>query len=1020
MSKKTSKDPVPTLTSEEIADKVNAEVTPNVVDDTAKAKVEQGKDTKKAVVRKSVPKQVFETKQAAAIPTSTHVTPAGRAMMALPASGNPVGNGMSADRSGFNAQGNADRPDTRFGKKTNSTARSIRNIISEQFESEYNTAVPLNKSKDSPQGANGQPHNPHYHSQKVHGTTPLAFDFERSIDFITRDELLFVQGQYVNASGIDFGDGFGVNASGVVVAHGVTPAASVARGSYVPKTLTITIDTANAVTLAVDSDVITSTVADRTVLDRASQHAQTSINRLELQRQIMESKAGYDDAEFFSPLPLAVQNPVAILGMLKDIDASTGAELYVASKKVEMALSFLMNRSAKDGLNDRILAELFLGYGIPRNHSERFVAAHWSDATGFALGSGAWILALSDTLQKYQYKSDAILQPRGIRMLLETIQKNLAPFYIPKDFADLFVNREMFSTIGETYDAFKPIYMTDAEALVHSRNLSSFVTAGGLPASFVYTYNTMRIQEATASIVHPIIEGLYEYLTFNAPKIRFVHGTASNANLVIEVPIGHATTSLSVWDLLLCAASPEILRSRIASFRDLNEYTRNHGYPFDELVKVTDAYKMPFRNFSLVGIDEPLQARTMDSVHAITWVMPEVITQHPGLNIATKSASSPGTQIYGYLMPWYMSASAFDPDGTLAQDVFIMSMPNVRSGTISSTLASLHSVGERTLRLSLDMLVDIPRWDDVTYAYVDVREFKFDAKDVGLPFVTVRNQNASAYSPMTIASLLKAPRELGLSMVAPADYIRVNRITAAEDAAALEVFDRAALSSEYNGALSYVAWFYSIDGAACAAANELNVPSQGVAVGLKQEYVRCAVSSTGLADSLARGIPLSTSVYLGTAVNTPAIGDNTLIAPIWTPSTGISLPVHDRSARDVPATSGTGLRGGALQTVIAHFRFVSPALALWSRIQRLHFVISPWDAVPFWSVIDEEANAVTSGGNYKLGYLYNPYDYAGLFGLAGFSESDFSEDVYRRSSRRVVEGMGYTSDLFIEDTPLAK
>lgn len=1013
-----------------ISDKIDGQQIVPEVDDFTKIPLKKRGNPKNAVEQKETPKQVYNTATAATTALTGSLAPAGRAMMVLPASGNSGGNGLSGDRSGFNAQGSPDRPDTRTGKKTNSTARSIRSIVSEQFESGYKTSKPLSQAADQVQGANGQPYNPHYHSQKVHGANPLGFEFERSLDFITRDEILYDSRQYVTYTGLELGDALPLDANRRVLPANNTADIDyeIVRGSFLPRALTITITPDMDVSFSyVGEEDLTAVTDNHEVLDRASQAAITQANLIEVERQIIESKAGADDQPGWSPLPLAVENPVGILGLFKDLDNAVGSEMLLAIKKTELATAFAINRTAKDGLNDRILPELFRAGMVYRNRSQAYEHMDWEGRGANQNGSVSWLIALNDSLNKYRYKSDIILQPRGIKMIIDTARQNLSPFKVDKDFADLFHNREVFSTIGESYDAFKPIYLTDGEVVTHARPLSDFIDANGKPSPVTYTYRNNRTQTIQGVIHHPIIQGLYEFLRYNASKIRSLFPNRDDdgdIDVVINVPIFHATTRYSLWSALLMAATPEIMRARMYSFRDLNELARNHGYPFDKLVDLQTAMDMQFRNFGFNGIDEPLSARTLDSVHAISWVMPELVSHHLGINTNNKSGTSTGTQVSGYLMPWYMSSRNFTNTGALLADTYIMAMPNVRSGTVSTVLDSVHASSERELRLMLDIMVDIPRFTGGANTFTDLHEFKFDAKDSGLAFVSVRNSNASAYAVMTNLQLLKTPRELGLSQVAPINFVIINEDpddTATHVAGRDTIMTRATGATPFRGAYSYVSYVYNIDGQPSANYNEMNAPENDPSTGLSQEYIRCAVSELGIQVLQGLGLPLSSSAMIMSAAYTPATGDNVL-QNRYMVDNPTNRYVFVKTDGDEPSMSAAeGQRGGLIQNTVAHFRFVDHFLPLWTRIQRTHFVVSPWDAIPLTKVWDVNANmALADGNSYKQGFTVNPYDYAGVFGLAGFSESDYSEDVYNRSSRKVVEGMGYVSDLFIEDSLLTK
>jgi hypothetical protein len=989
MSKKQKTGVVRPSDGADVSAKVNLQPDVDPVSETIDVKGQPVADKRNVVTETKVPKQVFNTKQVASIAPASSATLGGRAIGTFMAGGTAADNGLSSDRSGVSVQVTGDRRDTRIGKKTNSTARRLRTIVSEQVESHYQTSKPLAGNGDSVQGANGQPFNKHFHSQKTHGALPGDFNFERSVDIITRDELLYIDGQYNKLEGTELYDS--VPLDGDHLAAPDDADGEIAKGDFVHKTMTITITPTNAVSLAIDVDDITPIVDDPVVAERAGKTAITQANQAELDRQIMESKAGDETQDNWSPLPLAVANPLGLVHLFKNIESGIGAELLLAHKKLNLAMAYTVNRTAKDGLTDTILDEVFNSVANKQDAQLDYVNYGWSNAAAFAAGSSAWVVAMNDTLNKYNFKSDLFTQPRALNLLLQTLDQNISPFKVKKDFSDLFHNREMFSTIGATYDPYLPIMVTDVEAAVHPINLSDFIDANGQPRAITYSWSDQR-NIYTANVYHPLIKGIYDYVRYNATKLRSssVFNTAASKNLVITVPMVHATTGFSAWSLLLAAAAPEIVRARISAFRDLNTYTDKNGYPFSGFISLEEAIKAPYRNFEFISREEPLKSRAMDSVHSISWTMPELFTMTYGINTEDAGATTTGSPEVGVLMPWYMAGEQYDTNGAPIDDVHIMAMPNIRSGATLGYLDALYAQDERTLRLCLDMLVAIPGYMADINKVAECSVYKIGRGSTGNPVVYYGS------TPLSFGDILSTPRELGLSQVAPGNYLRLTQAYSGETAV-----DRTTLTTVYDGSTSYIAYLYAANESAAPAVNGVDPLNAMTADGLSQYYYCVPATAGATAHEMTRGIAFTLRSLFKTAVDP----DSTNTAHI--------IFKDEQRYNPIIANDNTA------PTNLANISMFSFVKALWLRIQRLPFGLSPWDSAWRDEVSYIDGTDPQEDDSYVVATI-DPYEFLYYFGLAGFSASDYTEDVYNRLNKIQVEGIVFTSDLFVEDSLLTK
>lgn len=985
--------------------KVNTE---DVKPEASKNKIGDNTEDESLNVRSvKVPAQVFNTKKAATLSASPIVATAGGAMRAAIASGEVDRNSLSGDRSAHPYQGEPDFSAKRIDKKRDSEARELRTKVSEQVESDVLAPKPLSESKDEKMGATGLPYNKHFHSQKVHGCLPSDLNFDRSLDFISRDEALPTAGQYLKPTDTPLFDGVSVDSSGIL-AKGVdgTPDGGKAyvKGNYLNKTLTIKITPQGVVTTKYNTIDVTPQNLTFDELNRGAKHAICQANQNELDRQAMETLSSNEAAENFSPLSLAINNPTGMVSVFSSIENDLGSELLMAGEKVKLALSFIMNRTGKDGLKDNSFNELFLNATAARKDTsikyEALSSDFWRTNEGFAAGSSGWMLGLLDTLLKNNYKSDIYLNPRGIKQYIDLYNQNVKPFKVRSLLPKLLKGREMFSLLNGEYDPFLPILFTDNEALFTSFSYSDFVDSNGVPISIKYVYNEKR-NEYTTEVYHPLIKGIYDYLSYNWRKIRYLFETAGNANLSITVPIVHSMTGVSVWSLLCMAAMPEIVRCRMSSFRDVIKYEAMIGYPFSDFMNITEAIDLPYKNFDFQGYDKPLKAKQMDPVHAISWILPEMWYCIESIDETEASISKVGDPTIAYIAPWYLSVDQFNKDGSLKDGEYKMNFPLIRSGSTMKALEDLYSVKERDLRLSIDMVLRLPKQGTANF---EVAAYKYSrVNDGGVIFTNeITNPEDADGSYLTVLDIITLPRELGLSIVMPANALSVARADA--DDVNITKYNAHDLAYAFYGETSYVARVYAqnINAApAVLAADPLVIDPMA---GLQQSWFTIPAINDPGDHGYKHGYVLSMNQLIKTYVDVNGLGKNIAHNALNSDHTEYT-PVAPLDNSSITSNH------------LKKSRVISLQKYFWFRIQRLPMLISPWDV----SMDVTAYGRGTLGANDNLARAYSdPYDLLYFFNLAGFMASDYEEDVYDRINNQVSRGMSFVSDPFIEETPLLK
>jgi len=919
----------------------------------------------------------------------------------------------SDSSSSLSSQSKSARSDTREGKRIDSTVKKINSIVSEQVEVEYKEAKPINET-DSPQGYTGRYVDKHFRTSKVNGSHPGDLLFDRSLDEITRDELNFIEGQYLKGSNeLDdheplykkttsgtpgaikltadniedyvYSEVYGVNydcdGTAIAINDYVKPTYLI-KGNYVAKSLTINVTADGAVSLSIVDDDITPSSNIDGILDTSSQNALTFANQTELDRQVMESKAGNENADNWSPLPLAIKHPTRINGTLRSIEADTGSSIFAAISKLKLGLSYQINKAAKDGQRFNTIGEMCttganaMSSAASDTRDQCFPSFGPRDNGATIAGRASTIIAVYDSTPKYNNRADVLTQPRSLKMHLATAEHYAKQFMVYENFARHFIHSEAFSYIGSEYDPFLPVCITDAETEVHAFKWSDFLTSTGVPRSFAYSYGNVR-NTMTQRVFHPLIAGIYDWACSYAGKLTPKAGGNPNS---FVFPIIHGTKFLSGWDALVCAAMPFIAKRRIQSMHDVIDYTDKNGYPYSGLISMDQALALPYKNFSFVSIEEPLNVGKMNDAQSLTWLLPEL-----PIFLGKFDPTIAASDLFYYMMPWYFSNKSFDysvaKTGLLSSAVTLsttpsMSMPSLRSGTIRSTLKKLYDVSEREIRLTYDMMTSLPRQSTLA-ADQAFLVYKHGQSNDGIPVVGYS-------SALTVGDLLKTPRELGMNIVVPANYLRIN--------SGIGVDSAAALNTAWYGDTSYCAyaWRANISAAELPAGDLpdiVQVRDRGAS--LSQTWDNIPATAAGYAVAMALGL------YLGLNCILDNFG-------LVVPAVASTTPLCDIDDSGLTGTTTSNLPESGLY-------FTTFSRAVWYVIQRLPMIMSPWDLVVKQSTDQNDI----------LGTI-DPFEVSYWFGLAGFRASDFAEDVTNRAKKRSIEGITYVRDLFLEDCPVLK
>lgn len=883
------------------------------------------------------------------------------------------------------------RSDSRYGKKLDAVAKKLNFVPSEQVEVEFDESKPLAKSPEAVMGYNGTYRNTNARSQKTSGGVPGSLLFMRSVDEISRDQMYFAEGQVINDPMADRMDTPTLTAGQDDDGNIKYDAYDITRGNYHNKFLNIKFnDKGKLEAFYFTTTNLECSVSNPQVLNMSSTNAIIDMNAAEMDRQRMDDKAGDEKADLWTPLARAIKEPSQTVAYLRDLESITGSEVWMAYKKLALAHSYQLNRARKDGQDvSEPMLEAVLGCIYGQKTKELYNVHHMFDGKNYAQGSADLYLGAMDTIRKYKTKADLLLQPRSFKAALQVADNNMNPLRLKATFAQVVNNREVFSTIDRGYDPLLPVCISDKEALIHCYDFNDLYawterTSSGKPKfmkdPFKYAYSDLRNFYLVDTAI-PLLKGIADYLEDNAFSYinaqSLINGSSYKPTTDgIVIPIVHSTTSFSLWDLIVCAATPYIAKARVNSMRDVLYYEKNVEYPFSQLISIAECNPMNAVNYGHNDYNAPIEIKTMMPSVAITWLLPEM---HIPFDESTEVGSG---ATYSMILPWYFNEKdfVFSEGKTLYRDhdSANMTMFSIRDGVRLSYFDDIFSMEERDLRLCLDRLTDIvyPADDNA-----DSGVYKYDQNSDGIPYTTYKSTD------LTYKKYLSLPREQGFFLVAPGSWLSPMGQSGSE---ASDVNDVASDDDPMYGQTSYrikcwTGYSLSLD------QGILNPDT--IQVSRAKAYVQTWYVTDCMLPTESAGKPDNGFLF--------AMGE--LFDSDFKPIEGKGLLL--------PFTKGysTGISGAQVkQTDSSRFGLLSTQKALWTRIQKLPFIISPFDAACNYIKVGEDAIKT------------DPFDLLYSFGLCGFRASDYREDVYNRENQIVEQGNTYLWDPWIRANPIFK
>jgi len=472
---------------------------------------------------------------------------------------------------------------------------------------------------------------------------------------------------------------------------------------------------------------------------------------------------------------------------------------------------------------------------------------------------------------------------------------------------------------------------------------------------FTYVYSDIR----NSYVIHvrlPLLEGIVQLIErdWGSRILANISGKEWTLRMV------HSTQFFSMWSYLVLSATPYILTSRVNSMRDVLYVEKEVGfYPFSQLMSMKDAPTKSYSNFDYVDYDTALQSKVMKPAVALRWQLPEKFW-------VMKRTAAPSNTI---VMPWYFNEKDYNIGAndvpTVNYDQSNMSMPSIRAGVKLQALDNLYGMTEKDIRLSLDRVLPfIPTTATKMFVY------KYGVMTDGIPVFLCG-------APFTLGEWLSQPREMGYVIDAP--YGLLTAKIESEEFVSISADATTGSSDRIRYWLNKNAVKFTLE-ATPADSEQQILKASGVNVTRAANFVQewFEFVANGKAPGFDHGFVFSLNEIYG--------NNHTLI-----PGRSKFYPLYKETTKSADTGDGAA---------------ISLMKALWTRIQILPYVISPFEG--------EDRNNVT------WNTTNDPFDFAYFFGLCGFRASDYRESVYNREKEFVNQGLMFVNDPWVDASPLFK
>lgn len=1026
-------------------------------DATATANKSSDAITASSVQEEPVPKTVVTTKKVAelvgggAAPRTGVAAPLLRAAGRINYSGSAdfIGGDRSATAEGAAIEKSGNRP----GRQQDTALQHIDDVPAETFVVPIKT-IPNLGDAGATVAYNGKYRNAHKVSQKGSGGSPADADFFRTLDECQYDLLYYGSGQMngisqadktITYSTWDQANNRWINNKTTVV------------GGYLPRRLKVVFDANKQLeSISFDVDNVSTPDLDEMALRASGDALLRERNLYELDRLAMIDKAGDETKDNWSYMGKVTPNARGVASVVSYVEKAIGNMMYLSGTKLSHALAYQNNKAAKDGL--RKVAPMFeMLEGNVEGTTHRFADAGFDNVAAYsaenlfyhrangsdvynpniAHGSAAAYIAMMDSVTKYNTKGKVLSLPLSYKTAISTFRQNCGEFRADTTFIEEFNRQEVFGKVDADATGLNPYFISDGANIIHPVNIFSGDLAGAdINHPFVvYHYEDLR-NKYEVPVWNYLIEGLTNFITRYQGKIcreikpyknstdAAAYGNRYNASydnkFIWEVPVTSTVTCLSMWDVLLCAAAKDIAIARRYAYDAVIQYESMNGYPFHGTVKLGDLHIGGTSNVGFVDITEPLKAQPVPLTVGVRLMMPEVFwvkgyAEDQSVDGASGLTSPQGT-LGSIVLPWYFNQNAFaiiqknnSKNHVWAmnpEEMDSMTFFDFRGGATLDNAERVFSMEPEQLKLCIDRMVVAPGLDK----QVDNLEesfyptvLKYSKHEDGIPVLLayIASKTASDTTHrITIKDILTAPRELGLSFVAPSGIVTPNY-----DGTDANYRDVDSAFFVVSGPSFRVRCWSST--ALADVGNELfdEIRSGDYAVNLKAHYYSIYAQPDLVATDI--GLVLTANTGAGLTIlterNNPEVQvrANTSYEFASGIYTGSEIPTAEAAAGSAPTDGDLALASNKVISINKYF---------YTRLNYLPFVINPFDVntKKFTGSETTAAKKIVGCNNFDI------YDFLHLFNMCGFRCGEYSAAAVERDRARVELGIGYVEDPYIQ------
>lgn len=913
-------------------------------------------------------------------------------------------------RSPYTNGGN--RPNSRFGKKNTVPNFIIDNTVCEQLKPHFDEVPNLKDDPESAVGYNGNKMYDVARGKKNAGAYPQNMLFDRSIDFEHNSFVVHTTGQVL--SNIAGSASYPTKSTSVVSNLDITHTQD-EHGYY---DITHPMQKSNYLLRSFTFDLVNGKISNpHFVEERIDSHAcnatqeqanmnwQIDSNNVTHSVIKLQTELGRETTDKWSPLGYVIEQPYEYNMLAHDMEATTGAMMALAYRSASFSMSYQLNMLAKDGAKPVSPGYRAFLDGIAHEANSDYYDGLGSyyedllDPTKLVSGSAAALIAAYDSKPKYTHKSDLYNMPRSLKLWLQSVDNNLNPLHLKKEFIKAVNDVSMFSTVDGTYNPMLPIHVTDQIHIINPLSLNYFLQGWVRPAVFggvntgtqsiyQYSYNDLRQNTYLWDFKHPLVEGLLRWMLNNEGALTKAYGSNVTG---ITWPCSFDMTTFNMFAYVLCAAAFDVSFERNVILRDILFAGEQASYIWSDLSSLSDVNPLSPTQFGYVDYGTALKLGKLTTSSVIRETWPE--TYVPRIN--TKGVNS-----VDYQLPWYLTEYSFQQ--AYVDDINEyhsptrpggFNYPSRRSGVNSAIFDTIYSMKPEELLFSMDRIVRplypmtkstslgydgralCSQYSAATYDSLTLAAERYDSVSDGRLV-----QYASDSHHPTMASVYECPRQFGY-IFPDMGFCPIN-VGGVRKAKAVALDDWL----DVRGA-RYIESF-----SALGSLNITGVYTHQIdrSAALQQKWYRCFMCRYPDVVAINLDFEDKTGMLFGMSSLITANAD----------ATAASIDVADVVVPNLFTIGGTAAPDAFSGTSVVTF-----SKMLWPMLQRNFFAVDPYDGV-FDASSDGTTKPLASAPVDNM-------EQSVYFGWCGFKAADFNQLIIQRLNNISVLNISYTVDDFL-------